>query len=102
MVGMQPLQTVQTALTVETPQAPRARSVFMTAQEAADVLDVSRRHVVRAVQEGRIPGFKFGDTYRVFRAFVQKVVAEMEAGRFVDFDDFAANQMTQVSEVVVS
>lgn len=96
---MQPLQTVQTVLTAETPQAPRARSVFMTAQEAADVLDVSAKHVIRAIQEGRVPGFKFGDAYRVLRSCIEGVLAEVIAGNYVNVDEFAATKLVEVSEV---
>lgn len=93
---MQPLQTVQPPQPGQSdqPAGPSEASPFMTVEQAAEILHVSPEHVRRAISAGRIPGFRFGRAYRVWRSFVERVLAEMEAGRFVDFDDFAAAQMT--------
>jgi excisionase family DNA binding protein len=66
----------------------------MTAQEAAEILDVSEKHVIRALQDGAFPGFKFRDTYRVLRAFVEDLVAAAANG-FVNVDDFSAARSTK-------
>jgi excisionase family DNA binding protein len=89
--SVQPVQPVQLAILSE-------NTLFLTVDQAATLFGYSADHIRKGVKERRIPGIKVGGSYRVSRSFVEKVVAEMEAGRFVDFDDFAAAQLTH-SEV---
>lgn len=86
---MQPLESVQPVQPIEPARLPEG-SLFLTADQTAQLLGYSPDHIRKGIRERRIPGIKVGDSYRVWRTFVQKVLAEMEAGRFVDFDDFAA------------
>lgn len=97
MVDMQPLQSVQPVQSAQ-PDNTAESTLFMTADEAAKLLGYSPEHVRRCIKKRLIPGIKVGDSYRVFRSFIQRIVAEMEAGRFVDFDDFAVAPPAAVSE----
>lgn len=50
----------------------QTRKTAMTAQEVADLLNVSRRLVYQHAKQGRIPSFKVGDA----RRFDPKLVAD--------------------------
>jgi hypothetical protein len=64
-------------------------SPFMPPKDAAALLNVSPDHVIRAVRADVIPGFKFGDVYRVLRVFVEDVHAEIRTGKSIVIEDFA-------------
>jgi excisionase family DNA binding protein len=96
---MQPVQSVQLAQRVE-PEGPPETSPFVTADRAAEILHMSPEHVRRAIADGVIPGFRFGRAYRAFRPFIDGLLAEMEAGRFVDIGAYAATKLAKVSEGV--
>ena len=82
----------------------RQRSPFMPVKEAARAFDVSEMTVRRAVAAGKIPGIRWGRTFRVLRAFVVNVITAAEAGQQVDIEEFAATwphgPAADVSEVV--
>jgi excisionase family DNA binding protein len=65
-------------------------SPFMPAKDAAALMGVSADHVNRAVRAGAIPGYKWGAVYRVLRAFVDAVYAEICAGNGVVIEEYAA------------
>jgi excisionase family DNA binding protein len=90
---MQPVQSVQSVQQAE-PTTTSESSLFITADQAAQIFGYSPDHIRRAIRKRLIPGIKVGDSYRVFRSFVENVVSEMEAGRFVDFDNVHAAQAT--------
>lgn len=74
-------------------------SPFMTAKDVAALLGVSDDTVTRAVREGAIPGFKLKSTYRIFRAFVDDVYAEICSGRGVVIEDYAKSWQSQIQAV---
>ena len=46
------------------------------AKEAAEMLGVIPRTVVRLVERGEIPGFKVGDVWRFYRSDIEKYIQE--------------------------
>ena len=61
---------------------------FMPVREVADILGVSEMTIRRAYAAGLTPGITFGTSYRILAAFVAALIAEVEAGRQVNFEDF--------------
>ncbi len=55
----------------------------LTAREAADALRVSHSHMLKMLREGKIPGVKVGQTYRV----PKQVIARM-----LDTDNYCQSQ----------
>lgn len=51
---------------------------ILTTKETCELLRVSRRTLFRAVQERRIPYFKFGTMYRFSRKAILKVIEDKE------------------------
>lgn len=63
---------------------------FMQIKDAAALLDMSEIHIRRAFDAGHFPGIKLGRLYRVSRPFVNALVAEVNAGRRIVVEEFAA------------
>jgi len=63
---------------------------FMQIKDAATLLDMSEIHIRRAFDAGHFPGIKLGRLYRVSRPFVNALVAEVNAGRRIVVEEFAA------------
>lgn len=53
--------------------------LFMTIEEAARVLSVSRNHVLTMVRTGKLAGVKFGRRWIIDRAAIQQLVAASAA-----------------------
>jgi len=53
---------------IESDDAPSELPESMTADEAADLLRVSKNVIHRAIQTGRLPGAKVGNQYRILRS----------------------------------
>lgn len=51
-------------------------SEFMTPEEAAEVLAISKETVRRMVRSGNLKGIQIGRQYRVLRAAVEEIVAK--------------------------
>jgi excisionase family DNA binding protein len=89
-------QPTERPVLIEPAQEPA--SPFMSAKDAAALLNVSTDHVIRAVLAGTVPGFKFGCVYRVLRAFVEDLYAEIRAGNGIVIEDFAATWQAKAIE----
>lgn len=63
---------------------------FMLVKDAAKALDMSELHIRRAFDAGHFPGIKLGRLYRVSRPFVNALVTEVNAGRRIVVEEFAA------------
>lgn len=61
---------------------------FVPVREVARTLGVSEMTIRRAYAAGVIPGITFGTSCRILLAFVASLVAEAEAGRQINFEDF--------------
>lgn len=49
--------------------------VLLNAQEVADMLRVSRSHVMTLARSGELPAIKLGHTWRFHKDAVEKVIA---------------------------
>lgn len=91
--------TQQTVIALGAKVTERAPAeLFVTADYAATVFNVSRNHVIRAYQAGFIPGIRFCGLYRLSRTFVEVLVAEINAGRQIDIEDFYAEWNAKSAE----
>lgn len=73
---------------------------FMPVKAAAEALDMSELHIRRAFDAGHFPGYKLGRLYRVSRPFVNALVSEVNAGRRVIVEEFAATWAAPVETAV--
>lgn len=62
----------------------------LTTQEAADILNVSRPHVVKLIDEGILPGHKSGSHRRIYAADVQAYKHQRDAAARTSADDLTA------------
>jgi excisionase family DNA binding protein len=62
----------------------------LTTRQAAEYLNVSRPHVVKLIEDGRIPHHKVGTHRRIRFADVETFKAAQEARRRTALDDLAA------------
>ena len=53
----------------------------ISAREAAEMLGVTPRTVVRLVERNEIPGFKVGDVWRFYREDIQQYIDTQMRGR---------------------
>lgn len=74
---------------------------FMPVKEAAIVLPVSEEYLYAGLRTRRFPGAKFGRVRALLRSFVDDFVAQVETGRFVEFEDYAAAWHAKNNEVAV-
>lgn len=51
-------------------------TVLMTAQQAADALNVSRSHMLKMARENEIPAIKLGHTWRFHREAIERIIAD--------------------------
>lgn len=56
----------------------------ITAKEAAKMLGVTPRTVVRLVERNEIPGFKVGDVWRFYREDIQRYIDAQMRGHTAD------------------
>jgi len=53
------------------------RTAYLTLQEAAELLKVSKKTAYRMVQAGRLPGFKVGSAWRFRESDIDKWVDQL-------------------------
>ncbi len=58
----------------------------ISAKEAAKMLGVTSRTVVRLVERNEIPGFKVGDVWRFYREDIQHYIDTQMRGRLPEKD----------------
>src|SRR5260370_39265907 len=71
--------------------APRPVPVLMQVRDAAVMLDVSEDYLRDRLVAGEFPGVRFGTSWRLLRSFIGHLVAEVESGRVVIAEEFAAS-----------
>jgi hypothetical protein len=71
--------------------APRPVPVFMPVRDAAVMLDVSEDYLRDRLVAGEFPGARFGTSWRLLRSFIGRLVAEVESGRVVIAEEYAAS-----------
>ena len=59
----------------------------ISAREAAEMLGVTPRTVVRLVERNEIPGFKVGDVWRFYREDIQQYIDTQMRGRPFEKDE---------------
>ena len=59
----------------------------ISSREAAKMLGVTPRTVVRLVERNEIPGFKVGDVWRFYREDIQQYIDTQMRGRPIDKDE---------------
>jgi excisionase family DNA binding protein len=59
----------------------------ISAREAAKMLGVTPRTVIRLVERNEIPGFKVGDVWRFYREDIQYYIDTQMRGRLDQHDD---------------
>lgn len=59
----------------------------ISSREAAEMLGVTPRTVVRLVERNEIPGFKVGDVWRFYREDIQQYIDTQMRGRSIDKDE---------------
>ncbi|REF00356.1 helix-turn-helix domain-containing protein [Thermomonospora umbrina] len=92
------MQSTEPPQSAQTEQSPHPTERYVTVKDAAQVFGISAVVVYRLFRAGRLPGRKFGRSYRVLREFVDGFDAEVRAGRGVDFDEYADAWFARVSE----
>jgi excisionase family DNA binding protein len=97
-------QSMQDAKSGQTPQDNKIHEDppnehFMPVKDAAVLLDMSEIHIRRAFDAGHFPGIKLGRLYRVSRPFVYALLAEVNAGRRIVVEEFAADWPAPVEAV---
>jgi len=73
------------------PDPAEAGPRFISVKAAAALLDVSKLTIYRRFHAGLLPGRKIGRKIDLSAAFVAALVAELDAGRQVDVEAFAAS-----------
>ena len=59
----------------------------ISSREAAEMLGVTPRTVVRLVERNEIPGFKVGDVWRFYREDIQQYIDTQMRGRPLERDE---------------
>ena len=59
----------------------------ISSREAAEMLGVTPRTVVRLVERNEIPGFKVGDVWRFYREDIQQYIDTQMRGRPLEKDE---------------
>lgn len=86
------VQLVRTALSqIQAAPVGVSSTDFLTVEETAKILRVSRETVRRMCASGRLPALDCGSgeqaNYRIPRAFVERALGEVNAGRSVSMND---------------
>jgi excisionase family DNA binding protein len=74
------------------PRRPERRKCLVStktpisSREAAEMLGVTPRTVVRLVERNEIPGFKVGDVWRFYREDIQQYIDTQMRGRPLEKD----------------
>ena len=66
-------------------------SAFISVKDTAALLGVSEETVYRRYHAGQFPGRRFGRAISILRVFVDDLVGEINAGRPVNVEEFAAS-----------
>lgn len=69
---------MRVAFSEETPMTIHKELKFLTLEQAADLLQVSKRTLHRLIQTGRMPGVKIGGQWRIRESEFKKWVEENE------------------------
>lgn len=98
------MSALQTLLAATASEQQRAGSVskqrtagpaLLTIEEAARRLRVSRMTVDRAIKAGEFPVIRFRGTYRLPAAFIDRLLADAEAGAQVVVEDYATTWIAE-------
>jgi predicted DNA-binding transcriptional regulator AlpA len=71
------------------------RPPYLPVKDTADLLGVSPLSVYRRYHANRFPGRKFGRSIKILTRFVDDLAAEINSGRPVDVDEFAAQWLAE-------
>ncbi|GAA2840879.1 hypothetical protein [Nonomuraea rubra] len=63
---------------------------FMSVGEAETVLGASKEYLYSGLRNGKFPGTSYGRARVILRSFVEEFVAQVETGRRIEFEEFAA------------
>jgi len=66
-------------------------SAFISVKDTAGLLGVSKGTVYRRYHAGQFPGRRFGRAISILRVFVDDLVGEINSGRPVNVEEFAAS-----------
>ena len=66
-------------------------SAFISVKDTAALLGVSEETVYRRYHAGQFPGRRFGRAISILRVFVDDLVGEINSGRPVNVEEFAAS-----------
>ena len=66
-------------------------SAFISVKDTAALLGVSEETIYRRYHAGQFPGRRFGRAISILRVFVDDLVGEINAGRPVNVEEFAAS-----------
>ena len=66
-------------------------SAFISVKDTAGLLGVSKETVYRRYHAGQFPGRRFGRAISILRVFVDDLVGEINSGRPVNVEEFAAS-----------
>jgi excisionase family DNA binding protein len=87
-------KSVRAVLAKINPDSKHSTSRFVNVDEAAEAFDVSRETIRRMAHQGRLPALVMGSggqaQIRIPRAFVDRVITEVESGRTVVMAEAAA------------
>jgi excisionase family DNA binding protein len=87
-------KSVRAALAKFNPESKHSTSRFMSVDEAAEAFEVSRETIRRMAHQHRLPALITGSggqaQIRIPRAFVDRVITEVESGRTVVMAEAAA------------
>lgn len=79
-------------------ESASALPTYVSVKRTAELLNVSKLTVYRRYHAGLFPGRKFGRSIDILGAFVWDLVAEIQAGKQVDVEQYAASWHAKVSE----
>jgi excisionase family DNA binding protein len=88
-------QPLQLSGPASAPVAACPVPAFMPVRDAAVVLNVSEDYLRDRLVAGEFPGARFGSSWRLLRSFVARLVAEVESGRVISAEEYAASWASQ-------
>lgn len=90
-MSMQTEEPTATVGRMETVDCACIQARFMSVGEAEFVLRASKEYLYSGLRSGKFPGTNYGRARVILRSFVEEFVALIEAGRYIEFEEFAAN-----------
>lgn len=94
---MQTEEPVTTVGRTETVACACTRARFMSVGEAESVLRASKEYLYSGLRTGKFPGTSYGRARVILRSFVEDFIAQVETGRLIEFEDYAAEWLTRNS-----